>query len=203
MTEDLCRRRRNLIAGLALLGAALVATGYASRGLAVKWLLPLLLAGCAVPQPKPVDWRDSALRLEFADGVCSATAIGPDKLLTAGHCMTDELRTVDGTAVAVVSIVPAGVDVVEVAVAGVRFVTWSERAQPVQGERVRWIGQPRGEADVYGEGYVAKVAPEGVIFVGMICKGMSGAGLHNDAGEVVGVISAMSDPYGCTVGLAH
>lgn len=153
--------------------------------------------------PTLVELRETSVRLEFADGVCSGGAVAADKIVTAQHCLTAPLQTVNGTAVAVVETKPLGEDVVELTLAGVKFKHWVSRGTAQQGDRVRFVGQPKGEADVYGEGYVAKVVPEGLIVQSAICKGMSGALLWNDRGEWVGVVSAMTDPYGCTYLLAR
>lgn len=164
-------------------------------------LLPLLaiLAGCA----SVADIRATAHRLQFANGICSSTAVDADKVLTAGHCLAnDELRFIDGNPAAVTNTAKVGPDAVELTVSGVRFDRWAYRGTPKQGDRVRWIGNPLGEAGVYREGYVAKVSDKAIVIVGTVCPGDSGAGVMSAAGAVVGVVSAMTNRSACAFGLA-
>ena len=165
-------------------------------------LLPILAgcSGCATV----ADIAATAKRLEFASGgVCSGTAVGPDKVLTAQHCVRgDELRAVGGAQVTATNVASAGLDAVVVTVSGVRFDRWASRGKPLVGDRVRWFGNPMGEPEVYREGYIAKVSRKGIVVVAAICHGDSGSGLINNKGQVVGVVSAMTDRSGCTFVLA-
>lgn len=158
-------------------------------------LLALLLAltGCADASP-----RDHALRIIASGMVCSATAVGPDTIETAAHCLSRPLQTINGKHARVVRSQAIAFDRLRVVVAGLRFKTWARIGVAVQGERVRFWGQPRGFPFVYREGRIAGIFQDGVLLDASVCPGDSGSGLFNDAGELVGVVSAMTDPFGCT-----
>lgn len=152
--------------------------------------LLVVLAGCATDE----DIVATAKRLEFASGgVCSGTAVGPNKVLTAGHCIRDDvLVMVSGNAATVTNTAKVGPDAVELTLSGVHFDRWANHGKPMLGAKVRWIGNPMGEPGVYREGYIAKVTDKGIVIVATLCKGDSGSGLMNDRGQVVGVVSAMT-----------
>lgn len=160
-------------------------------------LLPLITAcsGCASVQPLDVA-RDAYVALRFEGATCSGTAIGPDTFLTAEHCLEGELLTVNGNMVAVVSILRDGNDHAKVTVAGAKFSTWAKwsKRPMVQGDSLTWIGGPGGETHVLRRGYVAKAAKDGVLVDAQVWKGDSGAGVFNDRGELVGMVSAMTGP---------
>lgn len=162
-----------------------------------------LLAGPKRP-PTLAELRETAVRLQFAEGICSGTAVGPDKVQTAAHCLkNDRLVTANGSFVGVMSQRGTGPDTVELTLAGVRFGRWVQRGIPKQGDRVRFFGNPHGEPDLLRVGYISRVGADGIIVDVTICRGDSGSGLLNDAGELVGVVSAMSDANGCTFMVAH
>lgn len=164
--------------------------------------LPLLaiLAGCATVS----DIAATAKRLEFASGgICSGTAVAADKVLTAGHCIrNDALARVSGKTATVTKVAVVGPDAVELTVTGIHFDRWAYRSKPLLGERVRWIGNPLGEAGVYREGYIAKVSDNTIVIVGTVCPGDSGAGVMSATGAVVGVVSAMTNRSACAFTLA-
>lgn len=157
-----------------------------------------VLAGCATP-----NLRDTVLRLDFEKGLCSGTAVGPHTLMTANHCfLTGDLKRVNGHPVRAGKRVKLSADGVLVDV-DMTFPKYAKRGpRPVQGQRVRFIGNPGGNADVYREGYVARAWTDGVVIVAPVCKGDSGAGLFADDGRVVGVVSAMTSAASCTFGLS-
>ena len=158
--------------------------------------LLLTLAGCADASP-----RDYALRIiSHGNGrgmACSATAVGPNAIETAAHCLQYPLVTINGRPAKVVRSEGISEDRIRVVVS-VKFRSWAPLGRPVVGERVRWWGQPGGMSFVYREGHVSLVAPNGVMVDGTVCYGDSGSGLFNDAGELVGVVSAMTSETGCT-----
>jgi V8-like Glu-specific endopeptidase len=170
-------------------------------------LLTLVLTGCGCASLPVSDVHLTTHRLDMAGGICSGTAIADNKLLTAYHCkaLGGPLVKVDGWEVA-----PTAYsgnedhDTLVITLPDHPFTHWARMgARPKQGDRVRWWGNPEGEQDVYRQGYVAKVTDSAIIVDATICHGDSGSGLMNDAGEVVGVVSAMSDENGCTFLLAH
>jgi len=152
-----------------------------------------LIAATATYRPTLADMRASALRIRTVDGICSGTAIAPHKLLTARHCFNDRLVSVNDVPMQALKFDHEGDDTVVVTVSGT-FKQWARRGpKPVQGERVRFIGNPMGEPGVYREAIVSRVRPGQIILQGMVCAGDSGAGLYSDRGEVVGIVDAMTD----------
>ena len=174
----------------------------------MRYLLPLLLllGGCGgcVSVPSHGELRATALRLDFAKGICSGTAIGRDLVLTATHCLAGgELRAVNGSAVKVVDVTEEGRDTAILRIVGEPLRHVAKRGpRPVQGQRVRWWGQPGGNSDVYREGYVSRAWKDAIVIDAIVCFGDSGSGVFSDNGEVVAVISAMTDKSACHFGLA-
>lgn len=167
-------------------------------------LLPLL-AGCGCASvPSHNELRQTALVLRFADGLCSGTAVGPHTLWTAKHCLTKgPITSVNGTPVAQGKVTELSKDRVSVIVSGITFQHIAKIGPaPVQGQRVRFFGNPEGNPSVYREGYIARAQTDGLVLVMPICHGDSGSGLLDDKGRVVGVVSAMTSKYGCTFGLS-
>lgn len=169
----------------------------------MKTLLPLLvlLAGCGgcVGLPTADSIRPYALRLEFTTSICSGTAIAPHVLVTASHCFGGgDLQKVNDKPVNVVRVWDDGHDHSLVVVERT-FDHYAPRVgKPHVGDRVRWWGQPQGEPFVYREGYIAEITKDWILLDATICHGDSGAGVFNDRGERVGIISAMTDEHGCT-----
>lgn len=167
-------------------------------------LAVIVTVSCASALSGP---RDHALRI-IATGpegsiVCGATSVGPDVIETASHCLGVKLASINGVPVEMVRSEQVGVDRTRVVVTGIRFDSWPRMAKPAQGERVRWWGQPMGWAFVYREGVVAFVADDGMAVDATICRGDSGSGLFNDRGELVGVVSQMTNDSGCTFMVAR
>lgn len=161
----------------------------------------LLMGGCSgcASLPSHDELKDLTLRLQFTDGLCSGTKIGPNTLETAKHCMTGPLVLVNDVAVEVLDVKETGKDRVEVTLEGVNWKRWAKRGPEMkQGDRVRWWGNPHGEPDTYREGYVSRVREDVVLIDATVCHGDSGSGLFNERGELVGIVSAMTDGYGCT-----
>jgi hypothetical protein len=165
-------------------------------------LLAMMVGGCAEAHP-PVDPRSFALRLETTQSVCSATAVAVDEIETAAHCLAHPLVSIDGQMVAIVSSHATGPDRLRVKLAGIRFGTWAKLGKAKAGDHVRWWGQPRGVPYVLRSGTVVAVYEDGIAVDGTICPGDSGSGLFNDAGELIGVVSAMTDQFGCTFVIAR
>lgn len=173
----------------------------------MRYLLPLLLllggcGGCA-SVPSHSDLRATALRLEFANGLCSATAIGPDLILSAKHCFTGPLRTINGQPASVVESHTESRDRIVVKVSGVRFKSWAKRGPvPTQGDKLRFWGNPSGEAGVYREAIVSRVRTDQIVLQTVVCAGDSGSGLIDAQGRVVGIVSAVTGDRVCKFGLS-
>lgn len=173
----------------------------------MRYLLPLLLllsgcGGCA-SIPGHSDLRATTLRLDFVDGVCSGTAVGPDTLLSAKHCFAHKLVAVNGQAVKVIASKMEGADTAVIRVSGVTFKHWAKRGgKPIQGDTLRFFGNPTGVPDVYREVLVSRAWTDGLVLQGMICPGDSGAGLFDAQGHVVAVVSAVTGDRVCKFGLS-
>lgn len=173
----------------------------------MRYLLPLLLLlggcnGCA-SIPSHNDLRATALRLEFAKGLCSGTAIGPDLILSAKHCFTGPLRTINGQRASVVESHAESRDRIVVKVAGIRFKSWAKRGPaPKQGDRLRFFGNPEGAPDLYREAIVSRAWTDGLVLQTIVCGGDSGSGLFDAQGRVVGIVSAVTGDRVCKFGLS-
>ncbi|MUV13575.1 S1 family peptidase [Noviluteimonas gilva] len=173
----------------------------------MRILLLALLAfvtGCSgcVSLPKEPDPHSFALRLEFENGLCSATAIGPDEIISAAHCFRDggRLNKIGSQAARGYTVTPAGEDVVRVKfAAGVHFVAWAKKfGKAVQADRVRWYGNPLGAEDMLREGYVSGVVDGMVVIAAATCVGDSGSGIFNQRGELIAIVSRIPTPK-CSV----
>ena len=167
----------------------------------------LLLAGCCGCASVPTfdALHSTTLRLEFVRGICSGTAIGPHVILTAQHCLRGgTLQLVNDQPVKVVGIGRDKHDTLTLRLTGLTFTHWARLGHaPKQGDRIRWWGNPEGQPNVYREGYVAGLSDGMIVFDATICHGDSGAGIFNPQGEVVGVVTAMTDLSGCTFMMAY
>ena len=167
-------------------------------------LLAVMLAGCGgcASVPTHDDLKPANHRLTFEGGsVCSGTAVGPDLIITAKHC--GRLLKV-GDAEVSADVAESGKrDLVVLRVRGIVFDKYVKRGpQPKQGDRVRWWGNPIGERDVYRQGYVARVSDDMLVIAAQVCRGDSGAGLFDDLGRVVGIVSAMTETQHCQFALS-
>lgn len=156
----------------------------------MKWIVLLALAlvsGCAEGHPS------TALRITFASGgLCSATAVGPDLILSAEHCFdNDRLTSINGEPAYALKMVKDGRDHVLVRVSK-KFKRWSQiGANPKQAQHATLVGNPAGLPFVYRECYVALVQDDQILWDG--CEtfgGDSGGGLMI-GNRVVGVITGM------------
>lgn len=156
-------------------------------------LLLVFLAGCSGCMSSPRDWdiQDSALALEFEMGWCSGTAVGKYTLLTATHCLgAGALQKVNGKPVKALRHVDDGNDHT-LLVVDKPFKSWSRMGRkPVQTQRVRVLGTPAGNEDVYREGYVARVRDDEVWLMIPGFGGDSGGALFDDSGKIAAVVSA-------------
>lgn len=152
-------------------------------------LLLLLLAGCA--DAHPGDIRPYALRVQLDRGHCSATAVGPDVLLTAGHCFGEGRRivSINGQAAYALKMVRDRRDAVLVRV-NLKFDKWAKLgSQPRTGDRIRMVANPNKWDGVYLEGYVSRSRQSEIMLDIQAFSGVSGAGLFDASGRVVAVVS--------------
>jgi hypothetical protein len=165
------------------------------HALALALGILLGVAGCVSMIPKltpEASVHGHSVLVEFVgDGHCSGTAIGPHTILTAAHCVSDYPGAV------IVNGVPANVerthldggDQARIEV-DITFDTWAEVGPAAkQGDRVFLYGNPGILRDVLRRGYIAGAA-EGLLLTDInIGHGDSGAGVFNDKGQVIGVVS--------------
>lgn len=149
----------------------------------------LLLTGCANAQPP---FRDSALTLDLERGTCSGTAVAPNVILTASHCLEEgnRIKAINGKPAYALKAIHDGKDHVLVRVS-IKFKRWSRvGGDLLMGDRVRWIGSPAANPGVYREGYVTRSNKDEVWLDAQAFGGDSGSGVHCSDGRLCGVISA-------------
>lgn len=156
----------------------------------MKWIALLLLAlvsGCSEAHPS------TALRITFASGgLCSATAVGEDLILSAEHCFAgDRLATINGEPAYALKLVKDGNDHVLVRVSK-KFKRWSQIGTnpKVTQHAVLW-GNPSGLPFVYRECYVSLVQSDQIMWSGCDAFGGDSGGGLLVGNRVVGVITGM------------
>ena len=167
--------------------------------------LLLSLSGCA---PSIDTQSMTAVRLEIGEGVCSGTVVAPTVILSAGHCFIDEEdddegdpapapthMLVNGRDVKILAIVFDGNDHALVEV-DFFFHDWASIGkQPPVGTHVHYWGNPAGKNFLYREGYVTNYDHSMMMLNINGFFGDSGAGIFDEAGNVVGVVNIISfDP---------
>lgn len=155
-------------------------------------LAALLLAGCAAA-PEPAR-ADVTYRIEGLEGgVCSATAVGPRTLLSASHCIKEgqPVLLINGTLYGILRIERDGHDHALIVVTKVFHQVATRGPEPKVGDKVHWIGQPMGLENVYGEGLIVGHYEDRQLIDGSIWFGVSGSGLFNADGKLVGVVSGI------------
>jgi V8-like Glu-specific endopeptidase len=168
----------------------------------MRWIAAavlLVFAACAYPAP-------TTMRLDFDDGTCSGTAVAASVILSAGHCFeTDEEENewgwkipaptsmlVDGYKVNILAVVKDDNDHALVKVDFV-FHRWEKLSKPpAVGTHVHYWGNPGGSNNVYREGYVTSFHHSTMMLDVKGFFGDSGAGIFDEYGNVVGVISYIS-----------
>jgi S1-C subfamily serine protease len=141
-------------------------------------------------------------RLDFEDGTCSGTIVAPSVILSAGHCFEEEedndwqlpmpgptTMKVDGYKVKILAVVTDDNDHALVKVDFVFHNAAKLGKVPAVGAKVHYWGNPAGLNNVYREGYVTGY-PHGDMSLDLNgFFGDSGAGIFDESGNVVGVVS--------------
>ncbi len=169
-------------------------------------LLPLLIAASSFAvDPKIERARKSGHYIAqevllVGENFCSATAIGPQALLTATHCELPDnalsIRGVDEN-VEIVERLRDGLDHTIYLVRGTVFAEYADvDLSPVEvSEDVFMFGNPGEWQDIYQRGYVAGVLhyqgkPDIILFALQAFPGESGGGIFNSEGKLVAVLSS-------------
>lgn len=189
----------------------------------VSWVALLLgLATCtscspalvATPEAPAFSARDAAASLQLTAGGCSGTKYLPHTILTAAHCLSGGLASVDGKPAKVLYTVADKTDhvfvVTDLTFPG-PFPTARFTDGLPQGTVIHYYGDPLGIPNQYRLGYVTGTCKADYCFPGlsgvlglptdypvallsvMGQHGDSGAGIYNAADELVGVVSLIQE----------
>lgn len=136
---------------------------------------------------------EAALKLKFANDICSGTAVAEDVILTAAHCASsNSLSFVDDKPVVTLETITDSRDHILIRVDGVKFKRWAKIGPPLtQAEHIRWIGAPADVEDAYREGYIVKSNKEQILIDGPSFYGDSGAGLFDKQDRLRGVFTGI------------
>lgn len=153
-------------------------------------LLCVGLAGCIHVDTA----RHAAVHLQFSNGSCSGTIVGPHSVLGATHCFGfGETLSIWSQPVQILARMDDGNDHTIVRVDRT-FTYWAVLARmPGPGGEVHAIGNPGDLTEAYRHGYVSGVQD----IDGKLCDlydirgwfGDSGAGVFDDRGNLIAVIS--------------
>lgn len=138
--------------------------------------------------------RETAVKLQFPDGSCSGTIIGPHVILSATHCFTVDPRIAIWRQPArILARMDDGNDHTIIRVDRT-FPVWAVIGHmPKMGSEVHMIGNPGDLPEVYRHGYIAGMA----YIDGKLCDvydmriwfGDSGSGIFDADGDLIGVVS--------------
>lgn len=159
-----------------------------------------------------------SLRVEVlgVGGVCSGTIVGPKMIMTASHCFENTgsplffiLTTHAGAGFTVMYpsaeiisdksdhsfiLLDSPVDI---------FSIWATLGpDPVEGQNIEYWGNPAGSASSYRRGYVSKRTGTSLLLDVNGFNGDSGAGIFDENGHMVGMISIITGVVHPQIGLS-
>lgn len=158
-------------------------------------LIAALALGISAHIPRPVPEakaKESVALLGFTGGgSCSGTFIGPGLLLTASHCFRegDWLLTVNNEPVNVESIRHDGADHALVVVDYPNTAWVPTSPDMAQGQPVFMYGNPANRRDLFRRGYISGWDGQQIYVDMTIGPGDSGAGVFDDKGRLIGVVT--------------
>jgi hypothetical protein len=180
--------------------SALLVVTLLSAAIAQEKKTPVIPAGAEIAHK-----TTHRLEIELNNGrhgICSATAIGETKLLTATHCEVtapqvagNSVFKLDGVTILVARIERDGKDHSILFLKDHKFKDFAALSQAGlnQGEHIYIWGEPNGLEDIYREGVVVGKSDDVILLDLNGYFGDSGAGIFNSKGEVIGVISVIQD----------
>lgn len=165
-----------------------------------------------------VSTKNPSLRVEVLGypGTCSGTIVGPKMILTATHCFKDEglpitfvMTTHGGAGVTVVysskEIISDGSDHSFILLDSPSnvFVLWATLGPDlVEGQNFEYWGNPAGLPGVYRRGYVVKRTDKELYLDVNGFHGDSGAGIFDERGRLVGMVSIITGVVSPQTGLS-
>lgn len=159
----------------------------------VLLLAVLALTGCIpVDQEARVKAATAVIETPLA-GFCSATYIGPNIVLTASHCILVDSGpiAINGKAGKIISARHDGSDIA-VLVVDIPSTAWAKVGRRAkQGDRLFFYGHASGFDRLLRRGYVIGFYDKRTLVDMMVGRGDSGAGVFNERGEVIGVVSSV------------
>lgn len=169
-------------------------------------LLPLL-ASCSMANAPQV--AGSSVRIELAEGLGSGVYIGNGMVITAAHVMGDlpvaQIISDDGsTQTGTVLWANKAYDIAAIQIDGRKNLASALACrEPILGEALDAEGNPVGFKFITMHGYVAGAARDVTpkwksAFVAdlTVISGMSGGGVYDQFGEVIGITVGAMDPHG-------
>jgi hypothetical protein len=160
--------------------------------------------------PSPIDHeasvkRSVALLGLTGGGNCSGTMVAPNVLLTASHCLeSSDLLTVNNTPVNVDGITHDGADHALVTL-DTEFPNYTPLVLTgmAQGDRLFMYGNPANRQDLLRRGYVSGFGDNSIYVDFPVGFGDSGAGVFNDQGQLVGMVSGYAQHADFLIGLVR
>jgi hypothetical protein len=148
--------------------------------------------------------RETAVHLQFSNGSCSGTIVGPHAVLSATHCFSfGETLRLWQQPLRILQQLDDGNDHT-IVIVDRSFPVWASVADmPDLGASVLILGNPGDLTELYRHGYVAGVEDMDGRLVELYdirgWFGDSGAGIFDDSGHLIGVVSfiyTLDDPRG-------